>query len=140
MLELENPKYEKEEIVTMEIGGGYTKIPAGVSYVINPNEAELTELVKATEFFQKSDETKKQAILDDVKTLYSNKDYDSELDTEYAVTAVGYKDELIIYVGGSRVNDSYDISELIKQHNRVYKNLWYNHHKKSCLLLLAESI
>lgn len=120
-MELENAKYEKEEILDMEIEGGYTKIPESISYVINPNEEELTELVKHTETFQKASEDVKQSMLNDVKALYTGDEPNFELDAQYAVTAVGCKNSLEVYVGGEKVDGGYDEKSLFAQHQKEWK-------------------
>lgn len=120
-MELENAKYEKEEILDMEINGGYTKIPESISYVINPNEEELTELVKHTESFQKASEDVKQTMLNDVKELYARDEPNFELAAQYAVTAVGYKNSLEVYVGGEKVDGGYDEKSLFAQHQKEWK-------------------
>lgn len=112
-MELENAVYEKESI----------------SYVINPNEAELTELVKNTESFQKASEDVKQSMLNDVKALYTGDEPNFELDAQYAVTAVGYKNSLEVYVGGEKVNGGYDEKSLFAQHQKEWKRLTKNKEK-----------
>ena len=106
-MELENAKYEKE------------KTPECISYVINPNEFELTKLVKNTEYFQEASEDVKQSMLNDVKELYKE-DVDMELAAQYAVTAIGYKNSLEIYVGGDRVSESYNAKSLYAQHQKEW--------------------
>ena len=119
MLELEEPRYTEVNDNKEELH---------ISYIINPSKEDLFELTKHTNSYKNGDDKTKKSIEGEIDALYRPEipedfDYDwyDELPYAYGVTAVGYADRILLYVGGEPVDSDYDTTELMKQHKKMWE-------------------
>lgn len=125
MLELESPKYNEEEKCEMFNSRGdicgYCFAKESMSYIINPSQKDLLELVKHIDSYKDGDNKKKKMIENDIDKLYHSPNaYSEELKAQFSVNAIGNTDKILIYIGGEPVDSDYDTTELMNQHKKLW--------------------